>query len=136
MSFIQVSNIGDAKEASAVDEGSYGLTVAFVSDEDSKSGKPMITLGLEIEGEPDASMVYYYISLPHEDDEDKTAKFKLLMMARMFTLLGVDAAEGIETDDLYGATFDGFLAKEEVEQDDPEALPEFRNTLRVPKLAA
>lgn len=136
MSFIQVSNIGDAVEASAVDEGQYGLTVAFVSDDDSKAGKPMITLGLEIDGHPDAAMVYQYINLPYEEDEEKTAKFKLLLLARMFTLLGLDIAEGIETDELFGITFDGFLVKEEVEQDDPEAAPEFRNVLRVPKLAA
>lgn len=137
MSFIQVDNIGDAKEASAVDEDNYELVVAFVSDEDSKSsGKPMITLGLEIEGHSDAAMVYHYIPLPCPEDEEKASKFKLLLAARMFTLLGIDASEGIETDDLYGTSFKGFLAKEEVEQDDPNALPEFRNVLKVPKLAA
>ena len=139
MSFIQVSDVGDAKEASAVDEGKYDLTVAFVSDDDSKSsGKPMITLGLEIDGESDAAMIYHYVSLPCEEDEEKTKKFKLLMVARMFTLLGMDIAEGIETEDLYGATFNAFVSKEEVEDEnaDPNEPPQFRNILHVPKLAA
>jgi len=136
MSFIEMNGIGEAKEAEAVDENNYDLVVATVSEEPSKKGKPMITLGIEIEGHPDASLVYHYVSLPDEDDEEKTAKFKLLMAARFFTLAGIDVSNGLDTDELFGVSFKGFLSKEEIEQDDPDAPPAFRNTLKVPKLAA
>lgn len=136
MSFIEMKGIDTVKEAEAVDEANYDLTIAFVSEDPSKKGKPMITLGLEIEGHPDASMVYHYISLPDEDDEEKTKNFKLLNAARFFTLAGVDVTDGLDTEDLYGVTFNGFLTKEEIEQEDPDAPPAFRNVLKVPKLAA
>ena len=136
MSFIEMNDVGSAKEPESVDEGNYGLTISFMSEEPSKAGKPMITLGLEINDHPDAAMVYHYVSLPDEEDEDKARQFKNLNANRFFTLAGVDISEGLDTEDLYGVTFDGFLTKEEIEQEDPEAPPAFRNVLKVPKLAA
>ncbi len=136
MGYIQVA-LDEAQETQPVEEGQYPLVIAYVEEKESKAGSPMIVVGHEIEGEPNADMVYHYIVLPTEEDEPKTRNFKLLNLKRYLTLAGIPFDDsGFDTDELLGTQFEGYLAKEEIEQEDPEAPPAFRNVLKVPRISS
>ena len=136
MSFINVKLGDDVQEQVPVDEGNYTLIIDNVGEEPSKLGKPMLTVMHLIEEHPEASVVYHYLPLPCEEDEAKVRIFKMLNLKRYLALIGLgyDPEEGFASEDLYGIGFKGFLNKEEIEQEDPEAPPGFRNVLKVPRL--
>ena len=46
--------------------------------------------------------------------------------------VGIDG--GFDSEELYGVQFECFLVKEEIEQEDPDAPPQFRNTMNIPRL--
>jgi hypothetical protein len=96
----------------------------------------MVTVMHEIEGHPDAMPIYHYLPLPSMEDEPKSRNFKKLSLRRYLTMAGADfdLAEGFNSEDLYGLSFDAYLTKEEIDQEDKTAPPVFRNTIRVPKL--
>ena len=137
MSFIDTAALQDVKEPEAVDEGTYTLTIVNAEEKEAKSsGAPMIVVTMGIDDHPDAAAVYLNLVLPREGDEAKTVQFKNLNLKRFLELAGADYMDGFDTEDLFGLNFEGFLSKEEVEQEDPDAPPKFRNELHVPRLSA
>lgn len=137
MSFIQM-NLGDnVAEPEAVDEGTYDLIIAAVTEKESKNtGAPMLEIVHEIQGVDNASPIYHYLVMPKEGDEEKTVNFKLLNLKRYLTMAGIPFDNGgFEVEDFFGASFSAFIVKEEMEQEDPSADPQFRNSIKVPRLA-
>jgi len=137
MSFIDTAALKDVKEPEAVDEGTYSLTIVNAEEKEAKSsGAPMISVAIGIDDHPDAAAVYVNLVMPREGDDAKTVQFKNLNMKRFLELSGADYMDGFEVEDLFGLNFEGFLTKEEVEQEDPDAPPKFRNELKIPRLAS
>jgi len=137
MTYINVNLGEEVHEDQPVEEGSYTLIVNTVEEgEAKKSGAPMIKLTHQIDGHPDAALVYHNLVLPKEDDEDKAIRFKNLMLKRYLVLAGADfESDGFNMDDLQGMAFEAYLTKEQIDSDDPSAPPQFRNSIVVPRLA-
>ena len=137
MSFIEMGLGDDIKEPAAVDEGNYMLTVVSATEEISQnSGNPMIKIVHDIDGVDDADGVFVYLPLPTSEDDSETRKNKQRKIKRYLTLANIEYIEGgFELDDFFGARFEGFLFKEEIEQQDENAAPRFRNNLLIPRMS-
>src|SRR5882724_623822 len=107
MPFIKVP-MSEAKEQDVVPEGEYDLRIVEVdAEKESKSGKPMIGVIIAIESSdhPNASPIFEYLNLPHEDDSAKASAFKLLQIARFCHAFEIPFEDnGFDTDDIMGAT--------------------------------
>lgn len=137
MSFISVDLGDDIQEDKPVDEDNYTLTINTAEETESKrSGAAMIVITHSIDGHPDAALVYHNMVLPKEDDDEKVRRFKLLNIKRYLALVGIEFdPNGFDADELVGMSFDAYLTKDEIEQEDPNAAPRYRNSIAVPRLS-
>lgn len=138
MTFIPV-NLDDAVEPKPVPNGRYQLQItgAEVTETGSQSkrpGSPQFRVSIGFVGDVNAPNITHFISLPHEDDEAKTANFKALNLKRFLHLFRVPySSQGI---DLHKMAMDmvGATAEAEVTQDTPDDKGNVYNRLVVPRL--
>lgn len=130
MSFIEM-NLDEAQEAQIVEEGNYNIVISAATEKESKSsGKPMIECTLEISGQPNAQSIWYYLTLPHADDEEKTRNFKMLNLKRFLTAFNIPFdSSGFNVEDFPGAE-----ANLRVKQSEPDDDGNIRNEIVLPKL--
>ncbi len=128
MSFVDI-DLEDTKEPEVAPEATYDLVIASAEEKMSKSDKPMIQVGLVIEGDNDYQMINHFLSLPMEGDEPKTVKFKKLSLARFLQLFNIPQDGGFNVEDFYGATASCLVAQGEANE-----KGQIFNELRVPKL--
>ncbi len=75
-----------------------------------------------------------FISLPHEEDEPKSANFKLLLLKRFLVLFNIPVPrDGIDTDRL-AMEMVGATANAEVNLSDPDDNGNVYNRLVVPRI--
>jgi hypothetical protein len=135
MAKISVPKLNEAREAEAVPEGEYEVRIHSVTEKDSKGGKPMLAVMCLIESadHPDAAPINHYLSLPADDDEERSIKFKNLQIARFCQLFGIEVEDDeIDTDDFEGKTATCTLTLEPFNDDSDEMV----NRIRLPRLAA
>lgn len=132
MGFINL-NLGDVKEQRAVAAGRYRLVIANWEETESKEKKtPQLKFSINIEGHDEAMQVQQYIPLAGPKDEQKSAAFKNLLMARFLTLFKVpNTVEGFNPDDAIGCSADAELQLTEPNKDSGDVF----NRLVVPKLS-
>lgn len=118
MGVLENLDLDNVPELCAVVEGEYEVRIVHAGDHVSKtSGQNMIRLMLEIQGEPDAELIFHYITLPQPDDDDRKRNAKLRRIKEFLAAFGQDqqseyndwigatgwALIGSETDDLTGS---------------------------------
>lgn len=138
MTFIPI-NFDDAQEPKPVDGGKYSLQIVKAETAESgpnskRPGSPQLKVLIGFADEPNAPAIMQFISLPHEEDEKKSADFKALLLKRFLTMFSVPFdANGIDTErlcmDMIGATAVG-----DVTLDEPDANGNVYNRLKVPPL--
>jgi hypothetical protein len=135
MPFIQQA-IADARESNLVPEAEYDLRIADYEEKDSKkSGKPMISVMIEIlnQGE-DVEPIFHNISLVTDEDEPKTAKFKLRMQRRFLNVFNIPFEDnGFNTDDFANAEGRCLVVQQEREDRNGNPTGDFQHALRLPK---
>ena len=139
MPFINAA-LGDAKEASAVPDGTYHLRIVKKEDTKTKGreGKAVrdmtkITIRIEDQDYPNASLVNYYMVYPVAGDDANTRNMMLLNIKRFLSVFEIPFEDGgFNTDDLTGAEGECLLGQRVVE---PEDGPSYvTNELILPRL--
>ncbi len=102
MSFFELPGLNDVKERYPVPEGVYDLCITSAKANE-KDNKINIQCILEIEGEPEASSVFHYLSMPGPDDDADKKKAKMLFIARFLNQFGINAENGLETEQMVGS---------------------------------
>lgn len=136
MPFVEAA-LNDAQEASVVPEGTYDLRVIKVEDRNSKAGKPMTVLTVQIEDQdfPNAELMNIYIMHPHPDDEPRIRNLRLLDMRRAAECFGVPyEANGLNTDDFQGATARAVSVRQSEQPGRDGRPPRIVNEVQLPKL--
>lgn len=138
MTFIPV-NFDEAIEPQPVGNGKYDLQivaceVAKTGPNSKVPGSPQFRVNIGIPSEPNAPNITQFISLPNEQDEAKSAQFKVLLLKRFLTLFNIPyASDGIDTEkmamDMVGAT-----ANVEVQLGEPDDNGNVYNRLVVPRM--
>lgn len=138
MTFIPC-NFDDAVEPQPVSSGRYnlqitGCEVAKTGPNSKVPGSPQFRVSIGFLDEPNAPNITQFISLPNEQDEAKSANFKVLLLKRFLTLFRVPFdASGIDTErmamDMVGAT-----ANAEVQLSEPDDNGNVYNRLVVPRI--
>lgn len=137
MAFIN-SAMKDAREQQVVPEGEYDLRIqqAEVKPSKSKQGHENVEVMVLIESAeyPNAAPIFHYLSIIHEEDDQRTIDFKLRMQARFLQLFGIPFEDnGFDTDDFAGCTARCLVAQDEVKRDG-KPTGEYSNVLRLPKM--
>lgn len=81
-------NLDDVQEMRPAAVGRYPLTIVSCEEVTSKKGKPQYDVSIAIDGRDDVPNIRHFISLPASGDEEKTLKFKVLMLKRFCALFG------------------------------------------------
>lgn len=103
MGVLENLDLDNVPELHAVAEGEYELRIVDAGDHVSKSsGQNMIRLLLEIQGEPDAELIFHYITLPQPDDDDRKRNAKRRRIKEFLAAFGQD--QHSEYNDWIGAT--------------------------------
>lgn len=144
MPFIN-ANLNDAVESEAVPEGTYEVRNHSADIRQSKKGgKDMIVVTSVIEdGEyPHAAPIMTYLSLPHPDDEERSANFKLLQLRRFCEVFDIPFEDnGFDSDDIAGTTAEIAIAQDMIRPNGPDGQPDMSkaefpvNRLVLPHLA-
>lgn len=138
MTFIPV-NFDDAVEPQPVSGGRYNLQViecknAVTGEKSKHPGSPQFIVTIGFMDEPNAPNMTQFLSLPHSEDNQKSANFKVLLLKRFLTLFNIPFdPSGIDTEkmamDMVGAT-----ANAEVTLSEPDDNGNVYNRLVVPRL--
>ena len=107
MSIIKLTGIGDIQEQRMAPPALYDLVCTKITEK-VKDGKLGFQCIYEIEGEDDQNFapVFDHMSIPSEGDDKDKVQFKLLMIKRRLTILGMEDAlvdEAFDPMDLMGA---------------------------------
>ena len=133
------ANFDDAKEPQPVGGGRYNLqiteAVEVKSGQNSKRpGSPQFRVSIGFPDEQNVPNMTQWISLPHEEDEAKSANFKLLLLKRFLVLFNIPVPrDGIDTDRL-AMEMVGATANAEVNLSDPDDNGNVYNRLVVPRI--
>lgn len=138
MTFIPV-NFDDAQEPQPVGAGRYDLQItaceiAKTGPNSKVPGSPQFRVSVAIQGEDNAPNITQFISLPNENDEAKSANFKVLLLKRWLVLFNVPFdSSGIDTErmsmEMVGAT-----ANAEVQLSEPDDSGNVYNRIIVPRI--
>jgi hypothetical protein len=138
MSFIAV-NFDEAIEPQPVGAGRYNLQitaceVAKTGPNSKVPGSPQFRVSIALQDEQHAPNITQFISLPNEQDEAKSANFKVLLLKRFLVLFKVPYdSSGIDTErmamEMVGAT-----ANAEVQLSEPDDSGNVYNRLVVPRI--
>jgi hypothetical protein len=140
MPFIPV-NLDEAQEAQAAPMGRYNLQITScedsVSGPNSKNpGSPLLKVTLGFVDNPEYKNFMTFFSFPSENDEPRSAQFKMLNLRRFLELFNVPYnSNGIDTEklamDLNGATAN---CEVKIGAPNPNRDNEVNNELVLPKL--
>lgn len=132
--------MADAREDELVPEGEYELTIDSYEEKDGKKeGRTNLQIMITIDNPPaetkSPAPIFHYLSLPHEDDEPKSASFKLRMMRRFLEAFSIPFEDnGFDSDDLNGAKATLLVTQQEIMRGDPpRPTGEYSHALRLPK---
>jgi hypothetical protein len=132
-------NFDDVQEAKPAPAGRYALQITAAevvqSGERSKNpGRPQYKVSIGFKDEPNVPNMRQYLSLPHEDDEQKSAEYKALLLKRFCHLFGVKLDSG--GFDIEGLAMEmvGAEATAEVKLGAPNDSGDVYNELVVPKI--
>ena len=115
MSFFELPGLNEVKEKYAAPEGQYDLCIVSAKVNE-KEGKTNVQCILEIEGSDEYANVFHYLSMPGPEDDADKKQAKMLFMARFLNQFGIDASNGLETEQLVGSRATGCqLTQEEYE---------------------
>lgn len=138
MTFI-ATNFDDAVESRPAPNGRYNLQITACqvtkSGERSKRpGSPQYKVTIGFTDDPHINNLTHFISLPHEDDEPDSGRYKTLLLKRFLEAFKVPYDKG--GFDLEGLAMQmvGAQANLEVRQDEPTDSGDIYNRLVVPKL--
>ena len=93
MGVLENLDLDNVPELAAVAEGEHEVRITDAGALVSKtSGKNMIRLVLEIQGEPDADTIYHYVTLPQFDDDERTKNNKLRRIKEFLAAFNLDQA--------------------------------------------
>lgn len=139
MSYIAV-NFDEVVEPKAAPSGKYNLQitraeVAKTGEKSKNPGSPILKLNIGFVDHDEFNGMQHYMSLPNENDEPKSANFKVLMLKRFLEAFKIPYdRQGIDPEkvamDATGAT-----ANMEVKQDEPDDVGNVYNRLVIPRLA-
>lgn len=128
-----------AIEPQPMPAGRYPLQVTAAKVAESKAGKPQIVASLGFVGgseeEQNAPNITHYISLPSDEDEPKSANFKVLLLKRFLVLFNVPFDSG--RIDVEGLAYNmlGANANAEVELTEPDDKGNVYNRLKLPRIS-
>lgn len=78
MGFLNDIDFDNVPDLQALEEGEYELRIMSAEDYVGKtSGKASVRVVLEVIGQPDAEMIFHYISLPNANDDERAKNSKL-----------------------------------------------------------
>jgi hypothetical protein len=138
MTFIPV-NFDDAVEAQPAAAGRYALQIlkseVTVSGEKSKNpGSPQFRVTIGFETEDNVPNITQYISLPAENDEPKSAQYKVLLLKRFLEAFNIPYDQnGIDTERM-AMDMVGSRATCEVTVSEPDDNGNVYNRIQVPRL--
>jgi len=139
MTFIPV-NFDDAIEPQPVSNGRYnlqivGCEIAKTGPNSKVPGSPQFKVVIGFADEPNAPNLMQFVSLPNEQDEQKSATFKVLLLKRFLTLFKVPFdPSGIDTEKM-SMDMVGCEANAEVTLAEPDDNGNVYNRLVVPRIA-
>src|SRR6185437_1130137 len=142
MPFINAA-MNEAVEAEVVPEGEYHIRNHEAEMATSKKGSQMIKVLSVIESPdyPNAAPIMTYLALPGDDDEPKSAAFKLLQLRRFCECFEIPFEEnGFDTDDIAGSEGDCLVKQETFQPLLPDGSPDTSkepftsNKLALPRL--
>jgi len=116
----------DAQEAAIAPDGRYNVQVTKATWIEEKNYVQII---LAFDTEENYADIFHIMSLPKDDDEDKTREFKNLLAKRFLAQFNLDIADGIDTELMLGATAESAVKKEEYNGN-------WKNTLVLDQLAS
>lgn len=120
-------NLAEVHEQKPVPPGTYDLTIAEAEYRDEKHD---IRVSIGIDDHLDAPNITHFISLPKEEDDDRKAAFKSLMLKRFLVAFNIDFSDDeIDTD-----AFAGAQANLEVGLSEPNEQGNVYNRIRLPYL--
>jgi hypothetical protein len=137
-------NFDDAIEPQPLPKGKYPVQITAAeekaSGQNSKNpGSPMIVVTAGFTGpspeEQNAPTVRHFISLPHDNDEAKSANFKVLLLKRFMHAFGLQASGNADID-VEQLCFDlvGREATLEVSLSEPNETGDVYNGLVIPRI--
>lgn len=139
MTFVPV-NFDDVQEQKPAPAGRYTLQIATcnivqTSERSKNPGRPQYKVSIGFPDNPEYPNITQYISLPHQDDEEGSAKFKALLLKRFLVLFNVPfQPNGFDIEgtamEMVGAT----ATNVEVKPGEPNESGDVYNTIVVPKL--
>jgi len=138
MAFIPV-NFDDAQESKPASSGIYNLQITEAKEvqtgPNSKfPGSPQLRISLGFTDEPNTPNVTHFISLPHAEDEQKSANYKALLLKRFLVHFNIPFDHsGIDTEQVCMHAI-GASANTEVKLDEPDANGNVYNRLVLPRL--
>ncbi len=138
MTFIP-ANFDEAVEPQPVAAGRYNLqiTACDVTKTGPNSkvpGSPQFKVSIALMDEPNAPNITQFISLPNEQDEPKSANFKVLLLKRFLVLFNIPFdPHGIDTEQM-AMEMPGATANAEVQLSDPDDNGNVYNRLVVPRI--
>ena len=139
---INPDDFNEDLEDKVAPDGNYPLRITSARYKVSKKDRPMVGLGLAIEGGEDYATIFENVTFPVEDDEPRTRKLMLRNMKRLCATFGIPTdvmvaiANGEEdrVNDLVGSTGTARVVQEAVQDANGNDTGEMRNVLRLPKV--
>ena len=138
MTFIP-TNFDEAQEAKPAPSGMYQVQVvkAELGETGPKSkvpGSPMFKLQMGFPDNPNTPNFNHYVSIPNENDDADTARYKTLLLKRFLVAFSIPfEANGFDTDSL-AMEMVGATANIEVELGEPNDNGDVYNSLKVPRI--
>lgn len=138
MSFINV-NFDDAVESKPAASGVYNLQIVEAKEvqtgpNSKHPGSPQLRITLGFTDEPNTPNITHFVSLPHEQDEQKSALYKALLLKRFLVHFNIPFDNtGIDTERVCMEAV-GASANTEVRLDEPDANGNVYNRLVIPRL--
>lgn len=140
MSFLSI-NFDDAVEPSIAPAGNYdlqitGCEIVKTGPGSKVPGKDQFKVSLGFLGHPEYLNITQFISLPHDEDKESSASFKVLLLKRFLVAFNVNfQSNGIDLEqtamEMVGAT-----ARLEVNLTEPNANGNVYNGVVIPRLPA
>lgn len=133
-------NFDDVKEPQPVPSGRYNLqiTAAEVAQSGAQSkrpGSPQFKVTIGLPEDLNAPNITQFISLPHEEDEKKSADYKALLLKRFLVLFNVPFDNSGVDPEKMAMEMVGCTATAEVKLDDPDDKGNVYNRLVVPRIS-
>ena len=128
-----------AQEPQPAPSGDYALQITKAEIKESgpnskRPGSPQLVVTVGFTEEPNVPNITQFISLPHEEDDAKSALFKTLLVKRFLAAFKVShASNGLDLDEIV-LELPGHTAVLGVKLDEPDDNGNIYNRLIVPRM--